>query len=406
MSAWGSVSAAEQIPLLIKALGDANNRQGASVALVKLGETAVPALRKSLLAEKPDVRVWAAYTLGKIGSAAKSAGGDLAKALADSDPALRAVAAQSLGKIGTTDAIDALAGLLHDESYQVRRRAALTLGQLGSSAHPATAKLIAVLSDHRLRPFVRDALIMIGPSTAKQLSDSLDDVDIRFDVAIVLRSVDPSKAKQLGLDRPTAADLPSLRGVLFDTTRQPDQRSMAAKFLAELGEEGFAVLIEAFEQPPIARTAASAFSKAGSPAVSSLVEVLSHKQPEIRATAADALGHIGPRASDALPALIRLLTDPDRAVRYHAVRALHEFGSKAKPAVPALTEVVLDPKENESARKWAIKTLLMTRPETHAAVVKALVDASDEKTNYGVRQLAREKLREIDPEAAKAAGIR
>ena len=46
---------AEPIPQLIKALGDANLRQGASIALAKQGEAAVPALRESLESGNPDV---------------------------------------------------------------------------------------------------------------------------------------------------------------------------------------------------------------------------------------------------------------------------------------------------------------------------------------------------------------
>ena len=188
--------------------------------------------------------------------------------------------------------------------------------------------------------------------------------------------------------------------------RRPDERSAAAKSLAALGDKGYAVLVGAFEQKQLSRTAASAFAEAGTPAVSVLVNVLSHKRPDVRATAADALGHIGPSATDATPDLIHLLKDQDRDVRYHAVRALHEFGQKAKPAIPALTAVILNSKEQEPARQWAIKALLVTLPETHEAVVKALIEASDEKINYGVRQLARQHLRKIDPEAAKAAGIK
>ena len=403
---WESESRAEQIPLLVEALDDANVRRGASIALAKLGEAAVPALRKSLATGKPDVRVWSAYTLGEIGPAAELTAGDLTKALADSDSALRAVAAQSLGKIGAAAAVDALAKALSDENGRVSRQAAVALGQIRRPSKTATRKLIAVLSDHKVRSFARDALIQIGPSTAPLLVDSLSDDNIRFEVSLILKTVDPAKARQAGLGKPTAADLPSLRLVLHDITRQAKERTTAAQSLAALGNEGIAVLIGAFESEQIARTAAEAFAYAGSDAVAALVGVLAHKLPAVRATAADALGHIGPDASDAIPNLIRLLKDTDRDVRYHAVRALHEFGLNAKPAIPALAEVMLDSRELEATRQWSIKTLIATLPETHAAVVKALVATSAEEVNYGTRQLARQQLKQIDPEAAKAAGIK
>ena len=77
-----SAAQADEIAALIEALEDAGNRQGASIALAKLGRAAVPALRESLTAKDPDMRVWSAYTLGEIGPAAKSATGDLIQALA------------------------------------------------------------------------------------------------------------------------------------------------------------------------------------------------------------------------------------------------------------------------------------------------------------------------------------
>jgi HEAT repeat protein len=403
---WETVSHADQTPLLIEALDDANVRRGASIALTKLGLAAVPALRKALTSGTPDARVWSAYTLGEIGPAAEPAVGDLSTALVNSDDALRAAAAQALGKIGTAAAIDALANSLGDKNDRVRQRAAVALGQIGRPSQTATAKLIAVLSDHRVRLFARDALIQMGPSTADLLVESLGDDNIRFEVSAILQAVDPAKAKQAGLGVPTAADLPSLKMVLYDETRQPEERSTAAQSLATLGSEGIAVLTVAFEQQQIARTAVAAFAKAGPEAVPALVGMLSHTSPAVRGKAADAIGHIGAAASAATPALIGLLKDEDRDVRYCAVRALHEFGPKAKPAIPALAEVMLDARELEATRQWSIKTLIVTLPHTHEEVVKALVAASREEVNYGTRQLARQKLKAIDPAAAKAADIK
>jgi hypothetical protein len=84
---------------------------------------------------------------------------------------------------------------------------------------------------------------------------------------------------------------------------------------------------------------------------------------------------------------------------------LHELGPKAKLAVPVLSEIVLNATEPEATRNWAIKTLVVTLPETHDEVVKTLIEASAEDVYYGVRQLAREQLRKVDADAADAAGI-
>ncbi|MBT6495459.1 MAG: hypothetical protein HOL01_12985, partial [Planctomycetaceae bacterium] len=318
----------------------------------------------------------------------------------------RAAAAQALGKIEAANAIDTLAIALGDKSDRVRRQSAVALGQIGQPSKKATTKLIAALSDPHVRSSARESLIQMGPSTADLLVDSLNNDRIRFEVSAILQAVDPTKAMQAGLEKPTAADLPSLKLVLFDETRQPAERTAAAGSLTALGNEGIAVLTAAFEQPQIARTAAKAFTKAGPDAVPALVAVLSHKQPAVRQKAADALGHIGPAAAAATGDLIKLLKDEDRDTRYSAVRALHEFGPKAKPAIPTLAEVILDSRELEATRQWSIKTLLVTLPKTHEEVVKALVAASQEEVNYGTRQLAKQQLLKIDAEAAKAAGIK
>ena len=405
MLGLGAEPNGKEIQRLVVALDDANIRQGASIALANLGQPAVPALRKSLVSESKDVRLWSAYTLGQIGPLAASTVEALNVSLADADPALRAVAAEALGKIAAPAAVDSLINALDDENDQVRQHATVALGQIGPAASAATKQLIVALSDSQLRTIARDALIQIGPDAVDPLVESLDDDNIRFDLLVVLRTIDPVKTKQQGLAQPTPADLPSLRQVLYDVTRQPADRTAAAASLVTLGDDGRAVLIEAFEVPEIVRTATEAFAKADSAAVPLLVKVLKHQQPDLRASAADALGHMGIAASDAVTDLIALLRDQDRQVRYRGVRALHELGPKAKPAVPVLREIIFNTKESEAIRNWSIKTLIVTLPETHDEVVKTLIEASAEDVNYQVRQVAREQLRKIDPKAAAAAGI-
>ncbi len=401
-----SPARADQIPLLIAALNEEGNRQGASLALAKLGKAAVPALRKSLRADQPDVRVWAAFTLGEIGPQAKNAVGDLIQQLDNADPAFRMASAQALGKIGSEAAVDALTKSLEDKETRVQNQAAIALGQIGKTTPSTTLKLVKSLEDHRVRFSAREALIRMGKPTGSGLLKALANEKTRFDACFILRKIDPIKAKQEGLFQPTPNDLPSLKLVFQEETRSAKDRKTAAGSLAKLGTIGQTVLIEAFGEPQIARTAAEAFAGADVKAVPLLKTALSDDSKEVRATTAEAVGHMGSRAGDAAEELTKLLKDEDRNVRYQAVRALHELGPKAKPAISALSKVIQNPRELEPTRQWAIKTLIMTLPETHEAVVKALIAACDEKANYGVRQLARQQLLLIDKKAAESAGIR
>ncbi|MBP85570.1 MAG: hypothetical protein CMJ64_02460 [Planctomycetaceae bacterium] len=401
-------SESSRIPQLIEALDDENFRFGASIALAQMGKDAVPALRKSLVSDKLDLRVWSVYTLGEIGSAAEPAVGDLTESLGNNDSALRAAATQTLGKIGPASApsVGALADLLSDENTVVRRWSAVALGQIGPRAEQAAPQLIAALKDSRIRPSAKTSLIQIGKPTAGQLRQSLGDEKLRFDVSAILLKLYPDSAKQAGVDQPTLADVASLRLVLHDLTRSPQERTSAATALAALGKEGTVVLIEAFEEQPIAGTAASACASVAPDGVAPLIDALTHEQPGVRAAAADALGHIGPAANEAVPHLVRLFKDSDHNVRYRAVLALDAFGQKAAPAVPDLIEVMLDSSQREAARQWAMMTLVNTLPDTHDTVVKGLIKASQDKGNYGVSSLAKSQVRKIDPKAAEAAGIR
>lgn len=400
---------ASQIPQLVKALDDENVRYGASLALARLGKEAVPALRKSLTVGTPGQRVWSAYTLGEIGPEARAAVSDLTKSLENKrENALRAAAAQALGKIGPEAAsgTKALAGCLRDDNPQVRQRAAEALGRIGPSAGKATSALIAALKDHAARAEARTALIRIGEPTMDAVQKALKDDSVRFDAAAVLMKIAVEKARESQVDQPTASDLKSLQLVLFDPNRSPADRATAAAALATLGEDGFALLISAFEEPAIAEIAAAAFAEVGAEAVPPLIDALQHKQPGVRGAAANALGHIGPAASKSIPALVRAMKDEDHDIRYRAVRVLDRFGAKAAPAVPDLVTLLLDTGQREPARQWAIMALVNTHPAEPKAVVEGLIQASKDQSNYGVRQLAGTQVKKLDPEAAKKAGIR
>jgi HEAT repeat protein len=402
-------SAPSRIPQLIKALDDENVRYGASIALAQLGNEAVRALQESLVSDKPDRRVWAAYTLGEIGPAAKSAIDDLTKALGDtSDATLRAAAAQALGRIGPAAAssVSLLTERLTDENTQVRRQSAVALGRIGPAAADAAPGLITALKDHQLRAAARTALIQIGKPAADAILESLDDDNLRFDAAAILLQVDSEKARQTGVDKPTPADLTSLRLVLHDPARSPPERTRAAMALASLGTQGIDILITAFEDPAIAGTAAAAFVRVGHDGVAPLIDALAHEQPGVRGAATDALGSIGPEANESVPHLVSLFRDDDHDVRYRAVRALDRFGETVAPAVPDLIKLMLDSKQREPARQWAIMTLVNVHSVAHDAVVQGLIKASQDKGNYGVSSLARQQVRKIDRDAAEAAGVR
>lgn len=112
-------------------------------------------------------------------------------------------------------------------------------------------------------------------------------------------------------------------------------------------------LIRALLDPEQRSMAASYLAKTGSTdAIPPLVRLLNAYDPQARAAAARALGKLG--VSDAVPELMRLAEhDSDLAVRTHSIRALEEIGATA--STPLLIQLLDDP--NWLVRDGAIRAL-------------------------------------------------
>jgi HEAT repeat protein len=80
--------------------------------------------------------------------------------------------------------------------------------------------------------------------------------------------------------------------------------------------------------------------------------MLKDKSAEVRGTAIQALGTIGPQAAPAVPALVDGLEHGDQLTRKLAAEALGRIGREAKAAVPALRQALdADPVVARSARE-------------------------------------------------------
>ena len=149
-----------------------------------------------------------------------------------------------------------------------------------------------------------------------------------------LKTDDPAArmeaANTLGFMRQDAAEaVPALIDALEDSY-EPVRRN-AIYALGAIGKPAVEPLIEAldtekeaFEMEPILHIcdAAHGLAAVGAPAVLSLVAALEDERENVRASAAYALGEMGPVAAEAVDALIVLLTDESEEVRRHAVSAL------------------------------------------------------------------------------------
>jgi HEAT repeat protein len=153
--------------------GDDTRAEEATVALLEVGDEAIPALRDILADPDPYRRWWAPRALTAVGTHA--AIGLLATALEDIDPDVRACAVVALSKLQPAEAIDPLVARLSDPSAYVARLTADALAQFGQ---PAVEALINALEEGETaaRAGAARALSAIQPEEAiPALYRALDD---------------------------------------------------------------------------------------------------------------------------------------------------------------------------------------------------------------------------------------
>ncbi|MEW6357737.1 MAG: HEAT repeat domain-containing protein [Planctomycetota bacterium] len=327
------------IPALISALQDDNNevRTAAVRSLKEMGpdaKEAVPALIHVL--EKPGFTgVWAAGTLVEIAADDPRVHTALADALKHDNDNVRRAAAVALGNIGppAQSTVSTLAEALGDAHGGVRVAAAEALGRMGPAAGSAVPALGRALTEDRerwVRKAAAEALGKMGApagEAAETLAKALQDKD---DVVY-----DAAKESLVALGPAAKGAVPVLGRYLADNETRGVACSSA---LAVLGSVG----------------AADAEARAALAAATT-----GHKEERIRWGAIHALSKCGPAAKDAVPALIKALEDAAPKVREIAASILGGLGGEAKEAVPALKNVSEnDPRPGvRSAAKYALERI-------------------------------------------------
>ena len=392
------------IPALVQSLADPNVQLGASRALTSLKGRSVESLQAALDSESSEVRIWAAYTLGQIGSSSAPAITRLTETLSTAtDPYERAASVRSLGQIATPESAET-SGLLRslikgltDSDDEVRRCSAEALGRLGPAAQKAAEDLVDAFADEPVRQAAITAVLNIGKPAVPTLIAALNDDTIRLDAAQALRQLDPPTAVKVGVDRPSAQDLPALRLALLDESRQEDARVALTQMLGEIGKAGAPILVDAFasDSDDVSRSAAAAFRQIGPSAVPILQEAKKSESPGVRARSVDALGAIGPTARSAVPSLVEALSDSDRTVQHRAVVALDMLGEAAVEAIPPLIQVMQNPRVLEKTRALALKVLVRDPSKGQRDTVVAALEESAKDSNYGISSLAKASLKQL-----------
>jgi len=175
----------------------------------------------------------------------------------------------------------------------------------------------------------------------------------------------------IGLE--AAAAVPALIEALSDDHRLV--RRASAEAIRHIGVIAAPALVEALRDDSSHDSAVDFLGEIGSAGVPILLEALKHGDAHVRRGAAEALGHIAPKAVVAVPALIEALRDA--SIRREATEALQDLGASA---VPALVEAF----EDAGLRPHVVRVLGSMRtdaePSIGALLDKALQDKESEGT--------------------------
>ena len=235
-----------------------------------------------------------------------------------------------------------------------------------------------------------------------------DRSDATMDVAsaIVALKTDDTTARmkaanELGFMRADAAEaVPTLVDALEDSY-EPVRRN-AIYALGAIGKPAVEPLIdalaaekEAFDMDPILHICDAAHGLAATGAsetVPTLITALQDASENVRASAAYALGEMGPAAAEAVDELVALLIDESEEVRRHATSALGMIKVPVSKTVPALVDVLED-REDTDLAFFAAQALTRIGPDATEAI-PALREALMSESAY-VRGFSSEALSRI-----------
>jgi HEAT repeat protein len=253
---------------------------------------------------------------------------------------------------------------LQDPELLVRQEAILVLTDIGPPAKEAATELTKLLKDSH-QP-------------------------VRFKAAAALVKIDRQQAK---------AAVPVLcEGLKLGSAQERIQTMQTIGQLGADAKDATLPLLEMLSDPDAAlRGVATAWiSQIGEGAVAPLKEALTNSDTSLRRNAAEALGHLGPRAKDAVPALTERLKDDDGLMRVKAAQALWLVTRQAETPVRALAEAMKD-KELRVRRAASLALVQMEpRPKEALPILTAGMKDDDPLTRVQCAQGVWEINRKAD----------
>jgi HEAT repeat protein len=160
--ACGSRPPEAQVPGLIADLQNPDPEVSgkANLALIRLGEPAVPQLVEMLKSDDVRIRTLAVTAFWGLGEKGRAAVPALAATLGDPVDSVRVGAAMALDNMGppAKDAVPELIRSLRDSDPKVRQWAAKALGSIGPAAEKAVPALVRAARSEGQRPAAEEAI--------------------------------------------------------------------------------------------------------------------------------------------------------------------------------------------------------------------------------------------------------
>ena len=297
-------------------------------ALKQKGPSAVPALRRGVASEDPDVVLFTLQILGAMPE--EEAAPILLPFLSHADLNIAQAAVESLGDLKCRRAVGPLLALLEGELW-LRFAAILSLGRIGDSR--ATLELLKLTGDESLGATALEALGRIGdPSAIEPLCRELVRED-RFPQRDDFLSAVGACLAKAGTEVPALRDGAVTAALRADPFRRylreclasesPDLKAAANRVVRAYGDPSlYPGLVEHLDQPALAQETVSFLGAlreaAGAGAI--LREAAAHPRAGVRSAALWVLGLRAEGWADEV--VVAALADPDAGVLASAVRAL------------------------------------------------------------------------------------
>jgi HEAT repeat protein len=372
----------------------------------RLGKRAVPHLLRALKEAKNErTRLAAIFGLGPLGPDAREAAPDLFRIAKQKwgSFTLRAAAMGGLREIRPkwADHLPFLADALSDPALAPQAREVLV--ELGPAARPLVRDLIKKVEAWGLQAQYAQVLAAIGPGAREAIPLLIEILrkapsDERGWAAWTLGNIGPQ----------TREVMPALLRAL--KREHPDVRQAAAAALTYIpqAEEVVPALLEALREDPWVRETAlrglGLMGKKAEKALPDILKIAANPRTDLELdTAVEALGNIGVARPEVVRA-VRAALKGSRCQTRVAVKALWQLSAMSDEDVRQLAGVVEDIEMGSLTRGEAIELLGKMGPKARSAV-PALLKALKDREPF-VRETAAESLKQIDPKAARKAGIK